>query len=132
VASQFSLLLFLGKDNPGSSHNLKPNKRLRSSGAKTKIIIYVKIIRADKRNRYFHLQVWSKVKANQTYNLSLFDLIKKFIEFKGEKPMDFIDNILEKLKQLAGKIVESLLGPQPEPEPELIPIPVDRPYYHQR
>ncbi|NJN76762.1 MAG: hypothetical protein HC796_12090 [Synechococcaceae cyanobacterium RL_1_2] len=46
--------------------------------------------------------------------------------------MDFIDNILEKLKQLAGKIVESLLGPQPEPEPELIPIPVDRPYYHQR
>lgn len=42
--------------------------------------------------------------------------------------MDFIDRILEKVKQLAGKIVDSLLGPQAEPEPELIPIPVDRPY----
>jgi hypothetical protein len=39
--------------------------------------------------------------------------------------MDYLDQILEKLKEWAQKVVETLLGPQPEPEPELIPIPVD-------
>ncbi len=42
--------------------------------------------------------------------------------------MDFIDRVIEKLRELAGKIIEALLGPEPEPEAELIPIPVDRPY----
>lgn len=39
--------------------------------------------------------------------------------------MDYIDKILEKLKDWAQKIIENLLGPQVEPEPELIPIPVN-------
>ncbi|MGK7945111.1 MAG: hypothetical protein AB4058_11645 [Microcystaceae cyanobacterium] len=39
--------------------------------------------------------------------------------------MDYIDKILEKLKDWAQKIIDDLLGPQAEPEPELIPIPVD-------
>jgi hypothetical protein len=39
--------------------------------------------------------------------------------------MDYIDKILEKLKELARKLIEALLGPEAEPEPELIPIPVE-------
>lgn len=39
--------------------------------------------------------------------------------------MDYIEKVLEKLKEWAGKLVEALLGPQMQPEPELIPIPVD-------
>jgi hypothetical protein len=39
--------------------------------------------------------------------------------------MDYLDQIMEKLKEWAQKVVEALLGPQPEPEPEMIPIPVD-------
>ncbi|HIK06144.1 MAG TPA: hypothetical protein IGS40_15740 [Trichormus sp. M33_DOE_039] len=40
--------------------------------------------------------------------------------------MDYIDKVLEKLKELARKLIEALLGPEVEPEPELIPIPVDQ------
>jgi hypothetical protein len=40
--------------------------------------------------------------------------------------MDYIDKVLEKLKDLARKLIEALLGPEAEPEPELIPIPVDQ------
>ncbi len=39
--------------------------------------------------------------------------------------MDYIEKVLEKLKELARRLIESLLGPQAEPEPELIPIPVN-------
>jgi predicted RNase H-like HicB family nuclease len=39
--------------------------------------------------------------------------------------MDYLDDILEKIKDWAQKVIEVLLGSQPEPEPELIPIPVD-------
>jgi hypothetical protein len=39
--------------------------------------------------------------------------------------MDYIDNVLEKLKELARRLIEALLGPEAEPEPELIPIPVN-------
>ncbi|MDJ0675916.1 MAG: hypothetical protein QNJ36_11130 [Calothrix sp. MO_167.B42] len=39
--------------------------------------------------------------------------------------MDYIEKVLEKLKELAGRLIESLLGPEIEPEPELVPIPVD-------
>jgi hypothetical protein len=39
--------------------------------------------------------------------------------------MDYLDKILEKIKEWAQKVVEALLGPQAEPEAELIPIPVD-------
>lgn len=43
--------------------------------------------------------------------------------------MDFIDQLLEKLKDWARRIVDALLGPEVAPEAELIPIPVDeRPY----
>ncbi|AVH65036.1 MULTISPECIES: hypothetical protein [unclassified Nostoc] len=39
--------------------------------------------------------------------------------------MDYIEKVLEKLKELARRLIESLLGPEAEPEPELIPIPVN-------
>ena len=39
--------------------------------------------------------------------------------------MDYIDKILEKLKDVARKLIEILLGPDVEPERETIPIPVD-------
>ena len=39
--------------------------------------------------------------------------------------MDYIEKVLEKLRGLARKLIESLLGPATEPESELIPIPVD-------
>jgi hypothetical protein len=39
--------------------------------------------------------------------------------------MDYIEKILDKLRDLAQKLIEILLGPEPEPESELIPIPVD-------
>lgn len=41
--------------------------------------------------------------------------------------MDFIDKILEKIKEWARNIIDELLGPEAEPEPELIPIPVNEP-----
>jgi hypothetical protein len=45
--------------------------------------------------------------------------------------MDYLDKVLEKIKEWTGKIVEALLGPSAEPEAELIPIPVnDRRYRH--
>ncbi|WP_293061291.1 MULTISPECIES: hypothetical protein [unclassified Okeania] len=39
--------------------------------------------------------------------------------------MDYIDKLIEKLKEWTRRLVDSLLGPEPEPEPELIPIPVN-------
>lgn len=42
--------------------------------------------------------------------------------------MDYIDKLIEKLKEWARKIVEALLGPEAEPEPEPIPIPVNEPH----
>lgn len=39
--------------------------------------------------------------------------------------MDYIDKILEKIKEWARKIVEAILGPEAQPEPEPIPIPVN-------
>lgn len=42
--------------------------------------------------------------------------------------MDYIEKLLEKLKELARKLIDSLLGPEGEPEPELIPIPVNERY----
>ncbi|MEH2239958.1 hypothetical protein [Nostoc sp.] len=39
--------------------------------------------------------------------------------------MDYIEKVLEKLKELARRLIESLLGPDAQAEPELIPIPVN-------
>lgn len=39
--------------------------------------------------------------------------------------MDYLEKVLEKLKDWAQKVIELLLGPEAEPEEELIPIPVD-------
>ncbi|MBW4563138.1 MAG: hypothetical protein KME32_18710 [Mojavia pulchra JT2-VF2] len=39
--------------------------------------------------------------------------------------MDYIEKVLEKLKELARKLIEALLGPEAEAEPELVPIPID-------
>jgi hypothetical protein len=38
--------------------------------------------------------------------------------------MDYIDKVLEKLKEWTRKIVEAILGPAMQPEPEPIPVPV--------
>jgi hypothetical protein len=38
--------------------------------------------------------------------------------------MDYLDEVIDKLREWARKLVESVFGPEPEPEPELIPIPV--------
>lgn len=39
--------------------------------------------------------------------------------------MDYIDKVLEKLKEWARRVIEALLGPETQAEPELIPIPVE-------
>ncbi len=41
--------------------------------------------------------------------------------------MDYIEKVLEKLKEWAGKLIEVLLGPETQPESEMIPIPVNEP-----
>lgn len=41
--------------------------------------------------------------------------------------MEYIDRILEKLKEWAREITDALLGPVAQPEAELIPVPVDKP-----
>jgi hypothetical protein len=41
--------------------------------------------------------------------------------------MDFIEDLLEKVRDWARKIIDALLGPDVQPEPELIPIPVNNP-----
>lgn len=38
--------------------------------------------------------------------------------------MDYLDKIIEKIRNFARKIVEVLIGPDVETEPELIPIPI--------
>ena len=39
--------------------------------------------------------------------------------------MDYIDQVLEKLREWADKVMDALFGPQAQPEHEPIPIPVD-------
>ncbi|MBW4654559.1 MAG: hypothetical protein KME20_16200 [Kaiparowitsia implicata GSE-PSE-MK54-09C] len=41
--------------------------------------------------------------------------------------MEYIEKVLEKLKEWAQKVVEALLGPDVQPEPEPIPVPVRDP-----
>jgi hypothetical protein len=38
--------------------------------------------------------------------------------------MDYIEKVLEKLRDWAQKLIEALLGPEAQPEPEPIPVPV--------
>jgi hypothetical protein len=38
--------------------------------------------------------------------------------------MDYITGLLDRLTELANKLLEALFGPEPQCEPELIPIPV--------
>ena len=40
--------------------------------------------------------------------------------------MDYIDKVIDKLKEWAGKLIEAILGPEVQHEPVMIPIPVDR------
>jgi hypothetical protein len=42
--------------------------------------------------------------------------------------MDYIDKVLEKLKEWGRRLIEALLGPEPQPEAEPIPVPVDDRY----
>ena len=46
--------------------------------------------------------------------------------------MDYLDKVLEKLKEWARRLIETLLGPEAEPEAELIPIPVNDPQRPRR
>ncbi len=46
--------------------------------------------------------------------------------------MDYIEKVLEKLKEWARQLIETLLGPEPQPESEPIPIPVDEPQQRRR
>lgn len=46
--------------------------------------------------------------------------------------MEYIEKVIEKLKDWARKLVETLLGPEAEPEPELIPIPVNERVHRRR
>ncbi|HEY9612890.1 hypothetical protein [Allocoleopsis sp.] len=46
--------------------------------------------------------------------------------------MDYIEKVLEKLKEWARKLIETLLGPEVQPEPEPIPIPVNDPGRRRR
>ncbi|MFW6359003.1 MAG: hypothetical protein ACOC0N_07315 [Chroococcales cyanobacterium] len=46
--------------------------------------------------------------------------------------MDYLDQVIEKIRELARKLVEALFGPEVEPEPELIPIPVNEPHSRRR
>ncbi|MEL6940013.1 MAG: hypothetical protein AAFO84_12545 [Cyanobacteria bacterium J06598_1] len=39
--------------------------------------------------------------------------------------MDYIDQVLDKLREWVDKVIDALLGPEVQQEPELIPIPVD-------
>ncbi|WP_413168464.1 hypothetical protein ACL6C3_09615 [Capilliphycus salinus ALCB114379] len=39
--------------------------------------------------------------------------------------MEYIEKVLEKLKEWARELIEALLGPQTQPEAEPIPVPVD-------
>lgn len=39
--------------------------------------------------------------------------------------MDYIEQLLDRLRDIAQKLIEILLGPEVEPERESIPIPVD-------
>lgn len=39
--------------------------------------------------------------------------------------MDYIGKVLEKIKEWARRLIETLLGPDMQPEPEPIPVPVD-------
>lgn len=39
--------------------------------------------------------------------------------------MDYLEKVLEKLKEWARRLIEALLGPEPQPEAEPIPIPVN-------
>lgn len=36
--------------------------------------------------------------------------------------MDFIDKVLERLREWVRRLTDAILGPQPEPEPVTIPV----------
>ncbi|MGK7903072.1 MAG: hypothetical protein AB4352_17000 [Hormoscilla sp.] len=46
--------------------------------------------------------------------------------------MDYIDKVLEKIKEWARQLIDALVGPDVQPEPELIPIPVKDPHSRRR
>ncbi|BAI92793.1 MULTISPECIES: hypothetical protein [Arthrospira] len=38
--------------------------------------------------------------------------------------MEYIEKVLEKLREWARELIEALLGPEPQPEAEPVPVPV--------
>lgn len=71
------------------------------------------------------------VKLNTSLNqIGPFDLVLFLTILKAEgavRLMDYLEKVLEKLREWAGKVIEALLGPEPQPEPEPIPVPVRDP-----
>ena len=60
-------------------------------------------------------------------------LLKDIVSVVGAiSSMDYIDKVLEKLKEWARKLIDALLGPEAEPEPEPIPIPVNERSHRRR
>ena len=41
--------------------------------------------------------------------------------------MDYLDDVIEQIKDWFRKLIEALLGPEVQPEPEPIPVPVSDP-----
>jgi hypothetical protein len=41
--------------------------------------------------------------------------------------MNYLERVLEALREWARKLIETLLGPEAAPEQELIPVPVNEP-----
>lgn len=39
--------------------------------------------------------------------------------------MDYIEKVLEKVREWTRRLIDAVLGPDVQPEPEAIPIPVD-------
>ncbi|MBE9177084.1 hypothetical protein IQ268_00655 [Oculatella sp. LEGE 06141] len=46
--------------------------------------------------------------------------------------MDYIEKVVEKLKEWTRKLIDALLGPEPQAEPEPIPVPVNDPERRRR
>ena len=59
-------------------------------------------------------------------------IVKRLVVSGNKIIMDYIDNVLEKLKEWARKVIDALLGPEGEPEPVPIPVPVNDRYRRQR
>ncbi|WP_374866005.1 hypothetical protein [Pelatocladus sp. BLCC-F211] len=84
------------------------------------------ILRSGSNPEYGNINCLIESQSAKKLSFSVADNRKNRVSISGAvSPMDYIEKVLEKVKELARKLIEALLGPEAEPEPELIPIPVD-------